>query len=165
MAELANTLGLDIRLLIAQLVNFAILLFILYKLAYYPILDFIRERTNKISKGVLDAKKAEEELEKAEIRRAEIIKKANEDADAILRTAQKEAEIKAGQIAENSRIKILEFAKETKKDLEEEKRKLLKGVREEVANLTILATEKLLNEKMDKELNQKLVADRFSDKK
>lgn len=156
--ELFNALGLDIKLIIAQWVNFAILLFVLYKFAYGPILEFIKERTDKISRGVKDAELSSRKLEEAEIEVANIIRKANENAEAILRDVTKEAEAKALMISEKSKIKILDFAKETRKSLEDEKRKILRDAKAEISDLVVLGVEKIIGDKVDKDFNQKWIA-------
>lgn len=155
--ELFNALGLDIKLIIAQWVNFAILLFVLYKFAYGPILEFIKERTDKISRGVKDAELSSRKLEEAEIEVANIIRKANENAEAILRDVTKEAEAKALMISEKSKIKILDFAKEIRKSLEDEKRKILRDAKAEISDLVVLGVEKIIGDKVDKDFNQKWI--------
>lgn len=55
--ELFNALGVDLKILFAQLVNFAILFFVLYKFAYKPLLKLIDDRKDMIEDGVLNAKK------------------------------------------------------------------------------------------------------------
>jgi len=56
--KLLQALGLDIRILSAQLINFAVLLFVLWRFGYKPILKFLDDRKDQIEKGVDDAKKA-----------------------------------------------------------------------------------------------------------
>ena len=61
--ELIKALGIDnYQVLIAQFLNFAVLLFILYKFAYGPMMKMLDERTAKIDKGIKDAEKAKENL-------------------------------------------------------------------------------------------------------
>ena len=50
MSELFSKLGIDWKLLIAQIINFLVLLFVLYKFAYRPILSMLEKRTKKIEK-------------------------------------------------------------------------------------------------------------------
>jgi len=59
MEELISTFHIEWQLIIAQLVNFAIVLFVLWKFAYNPILKTLNDRTKKIEKGVKDAEDAD----------------------------------------------------------------------------------------------------------
>ena len=71
--ELLQKLGIDWRLLIAQLVNFSILVIILYKLLYKPVLKVLNDRKEKIEQGLKDAKSLGEELERTkELQKREI---------------------------------------------------------------------------------------------
>lgn len=78
-------LGLDIKLLIAQIVNFGLLFFILKKLLYKPIIKMLDDRKKTIEESLLNSKKIEEELNKLEERKSEVIGK-------VQREAQKEKE-------------------------------------------------------------------------
>mgnify|MGYP001588456271 CR=1 FL=1 len=60
--ELISKLGIDWKLLVAQIVNFFILLFVLYKFAYKPVLEMLEKRSKTIEKGIHDAKASEERL-------------------------------------------------------------------------------------------------------
>jgi F-type H+-transporting ATPase subunit b len=71
---------LDIKLIIAQLINFTIVLAVLYKLVYKPLLKTMNERTGKIEKGLKDAQESQAQLEKAEKTRDEKIKEAKKEA-------------------------------------------------------------------------------------
>lgn len=66
MQELLHNFGIDWRLLIAQAVNFFVLLFVLWKFAYQPVLNVFRKRREDIAKGLSDAREAGEHLAKVE---------------------------------------------------------------------------------------------------
>ena len=60
--EIFSKLGIDWRLLLAQVVNFLILLFVLRRFAYTPMLRFLEKRKNRIEKGLKEGKLATEKL-------------------------------------------------------------------------------------------------------
>ncbi|MCK4891918.1 MAG: hypothetical protein KAS78_04575, partial [Candidatus Pacebacteria bacterium] len=66
MLEIFSKLGLDYKLIIAQAVNFVLLLIILQRLAYKPILKMLNDRTEKIDKSLKQAEQIKEELKKTE---------------------------------------------------------------------------------------------------
>lgn len=73
-------LGLDIKLLIAQIVNFGLLFFILKKLLYKPIIKMLDDRKKTIEESLLNSKKIEEELNKLEERKSEVIGRVQKEA-------------------------------------------------------------------------------------
>ena len=76
MEELVKTFHIDAGLLLAQLVNFLIVLVVLYKFAYKPILKTLNDRTGKIEKGLKDAEDAQIKLAEMEKKEKEILTKA-----------------------------------------------------------------------------------------
>ena len=60
--ELLHKLGIDWRLLIAQLINFSVLLFVLYKFLYHPILNILEKRRKQIEENDIRTKSLEEKL-------------------------------------------------------------------------------------------------------
>jgi len=88
MAETLNTLGIYWPKLIAQTVNFGIVLFILWKFAYRPVLAMLEMRREKIAESMANAEKIKEELARTEAARQEIIKQANEQANKLIEEAR-----------------------------------------------------------------------------
>ena len=82
--NILNLFGIESKLFIAQIINFAILLIILKLLLYKPIAQMLEERRNKIKQGLDDAKNAKEALEVADAQKTEILKNARKDADKII---------------------------------------------------------------------------------
>ena len=64
--EIFEKLGIDVKLVIAQLVNFFILLYVLKRFAYKPVLKILEDRERKIEKGLKDAQSAEKRLHEME---------------------------------------------------------------------------------------------------
>ena len=60
MGDLISQLGIDAKLLIAQVINFVVLLVVLYAFAYKPILKMLHKRTEKIEAGSKNAEKVEQ---------------------------------------------------------------------------------------------------------
>jgi F-type H+-transporting ATPase subunit b len=83
MEALAN-LGIDWKLLVAQVVNFAVVLLVLKRFAYQPMLKLLDERTAKIEKGLADAENAGKKLSEIEIQEKAILMEARTEAKRIL---------------------------------------------------------------------------------
>ncbi len=89
-----EALGLDIKLLVAQIVNFGILFFVLKKILYKPIIKLLDDRKQKIEESLQNSKKIQDELSKLDSEKVEIVKKiqneAKKDKDEIISQAQEE---------------------------------------------------------------------------
>jgi F-type H+-transporting ATPase subunit b len=155
--ELLNALGIDTRILIAQLINFTVLLFVLYKFAYKPLLKFLDERREKIRQGVENARRAEERLEEVKAQEKGIIKNAKKEALGIIEQAKLEAEEKREIMIVRAREEIGEIINSEKEKIRIEKAETLKEIRREVGGLVADALEKVLAESVDKKRDQEII--------
>lgn len=88
MSELLHNFGVDWRLLLAQAVNFFLLLAVLWRFAYQPILGIFRQRREDIAKGLADAREAGEHLAKVEQIGEQKLNAARADALGIVNQAE-----------------------------------------------------------------------------
>ena len=86
--EILNQIGIDGKLLLAQAVNFLILLFLLHRFAYKPMLAFLEKRSDRIEKGLRDAEEAEKRLVQAAENEEKVLAKAREEAKKIIADAR-----------------------------------------------------------------------------
>jgi len=149
MDKLIDALGLNVKILIAQIVNFVLLIGILYKVGYKPIMKFIEERTNKIEKGLRDAETATESLKNAQSEQERILAQAQEDAATLLKEAKNQATEQANSILEKNAASLKVIAEKAKKDIAAERETMLRETREAAASLVLTATEKILMEKLN----------------
>jgi len=154
---------LDIRLLIAQLINFTIVLLVLHKFVYKPLLKNMNDRTGKIEKGLEDAQTSQEELKKAEEMRDQKIKEAKLEANEILEKMQVLAEKNKDKVAKEAQEEAGKIIEKAKKEIESEKDKMIKEVRQEIGTVTGIALEKVLGEKQSKEIDDKIVKQAIRD--
>jgi len=155
--ELIKALGLDWKILIAQLVNFSILLFVLWKFGYKPILKFLDDRKEKIEKGITNAEKATKKIEEARESELKIIKNAKKTALNIINEAKNVGEEKKDKIIKKAKEEIGEIINNEKEKLMLEKADILKEIKKDTANLIFLSVEKILNEKMNQEEDKKII--------
>ncbi len=145
-------LGIDWRLLIAQAVNFLILLLVLRRFAYRPMLEFLEKRTKKIESGLRDAKRAAEKLSEIEAKEREVLDEARKESAAIVAHARELAEKTADKIMIESRKESERILGETRKKIEAEQESMCTDMKRELVGLVMLATEKVLDEKL-KDMN------------
>lgn len=157
MEEIIKTFHIDTKLILAQFINFAIVFFVLYKFAYGPVLRVLKERTKKIEKGLRDAEESQKKLTEISEKEKEVLVKARKEAQEIIKKAEEQAvKNKEGIIAEaNKQADIL--IKKAQVGIEEEKNKVMLEVKNEIAGLIMLATEKIVGEKINSESDKKII--------
>lgn len=150
-------LGINLPLLISQLISFLILLGVLYFVAYKRILKMLDERSNRVK----------ESLEQAEFVKAQSVKAEEEVKKQIQTAAQRGQELiaQATQTSDEIRAKAQDLAKQdaealiekTKQVIKTERDSAVEELRREFADLTILAASKVVGESLDKETHKKLI--------
>lgn len=157
MDKAVEALGLNLPQLIAQVVNFFVLLFILRLVAYKPILQMLDERKQKIAEG----------LNAAEIARAEAAS-AQANIQAQLDTARKEGqEIVANAQGIATRIQA-DAREQSAKDrdvalerarveIQQERDRAIADLRGEFADITVKAAEKVINQTLDRQSHQRVI--------
>ena len=156
--ELISKLGIDWKLLVAQIVNFFILLFVLYKFAYKPVLEMLEKRSKTIEKGIHDAKASEERLKEIEQTRRQILDEASRSVGKLLEKAKADAEAMKKDLMATASFQAEDLLRRTKAQVAEEKEKMTEDVKKEVAKFIILATGKILQREFS-DADQKRLAD------
>jgi F-type H+-transporting ATPase subunit b len=157
MESLINNFHIDAGLLIAQVINFAIIFAALYFFALKPLLAVMNNRTKTIEKSLEDAKKAEENLNKAEEEYNKRIQEAKQEANAILKKTEEQAEQKKHDTVERAKQEIGEMITKEKEMQRAEKKKILREIKEGAADLIEASLEKILKEKIDSEKDKELI--------
>jgi F-type H+-transporting ATPase subunit b len=161
--ELLHAFGLDIRIFLAQLINFAVLVFLLHRFGYKPVIKLLEERSTKIEKGLADAKRAASELTEASAKREEILAETKRESKEILNNALAAAGKIKDTIQKEAEEKAKAIVAQALAQSEEEKKKMMLEVKDEVLALAVEITEKILGEQVT-ELRDKKYIERLSDK-
>jgi F-type H+-transporting ATPase subunit b len=157
MSELISSLGVDWRLFIAQLINFSILLFVLHRFAYKPVLKMLENRTEKIEKGLQDAEASQKKLEQAAKKEEELLIEAKKQAKEIIEKAQEQANLNRDEILVQTKKDSERIIAHAQKVSEEQKEKMVNEVKSEVAGLVAIALEKIIDEKMDSHKDMQII--------
>ena len=148
---------LDPGLFIWTIITFLILLFVLAKFAWKPLLAALESRESTIRSSLDDAEKAKQELERINVESEEIIAKAQSNAQGIRSEAKAAAEkIKADLIASTD-DDVKKIRDEANKQIQIEKDKAINDIREEVVTLTMSVAEKVIKKNLSKAENQGLI--------
>lgn len=147
--EILEQIGIDGKLLLAQAVNFLILLFLLHRFVYRPMLSFLEKRSERIEKGLRDAEEAGKRLSEAAKDEEKILNKAREEANRIVADARESAERRGRELVEEFGKKAERIVAEAEERATEEREKLFREAKGEIADLVLATTEKVLREKLD----------------
>lgn len=154
--ELISKLGIDLKLLIAQAINFIILMLILTKLVYKPILNLLDKRKKIIEKTVEDQKNMEERLVKIEQERGKIMSDATREAIAVVEQAKKEAAEEKQKVITNAKKEISSLAERYRASLQDEKNKMVKEIKAEIAEMIVKSSEKIMRKEFNKDDQKRL---------
>lgn len=138
----------DIGLLAWSTIAFLLLLFVLKKFAWKPIVSSLDERNNSIADALAQAEKARQEIQELSNRNEEILKEAKEERNNILREAnavKEEIIAEAKTKAQEDAAKILTAAKE---DIETQKLAVMADLKNAAANLSVEIAEKVLTREL-----------------
>jgi len=137
-------LGIEPKLLLAQVINFTIIVVVLTKFLYEPILTILEKRRREIQEGLEKTEKVRVEEEKLAAKRESVLAQARVEGGKLMEEAKRQAKEKEKEIiiaAQEEAERILERARAERERLKQE---LLKDVRREVGELASSMAERLL---------------------
>jgi F-type H+-transporting ATPase subunit b len=157
-----EALGINLGLLIVQIIAFIIVFLTLNAWVYKPMLNMMETRKQKIAQGLEDARVAAEARANAEKEAAKIIAEAQAEASKVVREATERAasagkDVKAAAEAEAAKAREAAMA-----DAELERNRILGDLRGQVASLAIAAANKLVGEALDEKKQRALLDEFFS---
>lgn len=154
---LFEALGINVKILLAQLVNFSVLIFVLWRFAYKPIMKVLKDRREKIIQGVKSADQAEEKLANAKEKEKQIVTEAKKEALKIVEDAKERGEKKYQEIINKSKEDIGKVINQEKDKIRQEKEEVLLEIRQEIGSLLSFGISKFLQEKIDKEKDEAII--------
>ena len=157
MDELIKTFHIDWKLLLAQIINFGIVLFVLWRFALKPLMKVMEKRGKEIEKSLDDAKKIEENLARTEQEREEKILQAKKEASQIIEEARNQGQIQGHKLVENAKAEVQTVIAGAKEQIAQEKVKILSDIKSEVSGLVIETTKKVLSETMNENMDSKII--------
>lgn len=153
----------NVGLMIWTLVVFLISLYILSKAVFPRIRAALDERARRIDESIDAADRTRQEAEQLLADYRERLKEARGQADEIVARARMAAETHARDAQEETRAKREQAMEQTRRDIEAETRRAIQEIRKEVADLTVLATEKVTRKTLTDEDQHRLIQDAMSE--
>lgn len=164
MSELFTNLGIDWRLLIAQAVNFLLVLFLLKKFVFSKVIRHLEERRTRIEQGLELTDKAKREMDRIEESRHRELEQAREAGEKVLADARSTASTKEKEALAMVRQEAERMLQKAKGEAEKEKVDAVRGAKTEAQKLAVLMAEKILGRsvtKVDQDEAAKEVMDYF----
>lgn len=149
----------DPGLFIWTIITFLVLLGLLAKFAWRPLLKALENRQETIRKSLDDAQKAKEELERLQGESAQIIRQARIDAEAVFARTRADADKLAEELRQKAREEAEGIVKNAERQIQIETRRALQEIRSEAVDLSVTIASKLLERHISKEDNARLIDD------
>ena len=147
----------DPGLFIWTILTFLVLLTLLAKFAWRPLLQALESRQESIRKSLDDAQKAKQELERLQTESAEIIRQARVEADAIITRSRGDGERLREEIRTKARSEADAIVKNAERQIQLETSRALQQIRGEAVDLSVMIASKLIQRNLTKEDNERLI--------
>ncbi len=152
-------LGINTTWLLAQIVNFGLLLLVLRLFAYKPILNMLNTRKQKIQESLEYAERVKAEGAEQQKEFAHKLEEARREAQAASQTAQQVGEKEREAILVQARNEARKLVEQAKEQIEFERKQMMADLHDEVVRLSLLAAQKVINQSLDERAHRQLVSD------
>ena len=147
----------DPGLFIWTILTFLVLLGLLAKFAWRPLLQALESRQESIRKSLDDARHAKQELERLQQESAEIIRQGRIEAEAIITRSRADAERLREEMRQKARSEAEGIIKNAERQIQLETSRALQQIRREAVDLSVMIASKLIQRNLTKEDNEKLI--------
>ena len=149
----------DPGLFIWTILTFLVLLYLLAKFAWGPLLQALESRQDAIRKALDDAQQAKGELERLHQESARIIAKARQEADAVITRSRSDAESLREELRAKARTEAEGFVRNAERQIQAETARAVQHIRHEAVDLSVAIASKLIQRNLSKEDNERLIED------
>ncbi len=161
MDTILQTFHIDVKLLLAQIINFIVVFVILYYIAIKPLVKLMDERSKKIEQGLDNAEKYEKKLEELEEQRKKVLVEARKQAKQILDQSKQLAEENRKKSLEETKKKVQNIIIKAKQEVEDMKLEMVKQIQKESMVFIVDVCKKILQDISDKKVDKELVKKYF----
>jgi F-type H+-transporting ATPase subunit b len=151
----------DPGLYIWTILTFLVLLALLAKFAWRPLLAALEARQESIRKSLDDARQARQELERLHVESQKILAQARADADTILSETRSDANRFRDEMKGKAQAEAAAIVKNAEKQIEQETARALQQIRTEAVDISVAIASKLLQRNVSREDNDRLIEDTF----
>jgi len=147
----------DPGLFIWTILTFLVLVALLAKFAWRPLLQALESRQESIRKSLDDAQKAKQELERLHAESAEIIRQSRVEADAIVTRSRGDAERLREEMKQKARAEADAIVKNAERQIQLETGRAVQQIRREAVDLSVMIASKLIQRTLTREDNDRLI--------
>lgn len=148
--------------MVIQIINFFVLLFVLKKFAYKPLLEMMEARRNKIITDLDNAEKAKKAAEELRFEYEKQLSQIKQDAQAMLDKANKTANDMRDEILAQARAEQERLLSVARDQIVREQQRAIEELRDQVANISLLVAQQVVLQKLDEEKDRLIVDDVLS---
>jgi F-type H+-transporting ATPase subunit b len=147
----------DPGLFIWTIVTFLVLLALLAKFAWRPLLAALDTRQNAIRKSLDDAQQARQDLERLNAESAQIIARSRQEADAIITQSRADGDRLREEIRQKARAEADLIVKNAERQIQLETSRALEQIRHEAVDLSVMIASKIIQRNLTREDNERLI--------
>ena len=146
--KITQDFGISLPFLLAQILSFSVVAFVLWKFAFKPVVATLDERQKKIADGLKYAEDMKAQLANTQQQTEATLREAQQKAQAIVAEAQKSAKIFADKQQQDAIEQAAALLTKAQQAIELEKKKMLAEVRTEIARLVVATTQRVLTKEL-----------------
>jgi len=152
----------DQNLLLAQTINFILLVLLLYRLLYKPVREFMDKRTAEIEGQIRSAEENQRAAEALRLELEQQAKESRQQARQIIDDATKRAEEVQARLIAEAKAEARAVLERAQREIQLEKEKAWAELKQQVGELSVLLASKVINETIDAAQHRRLIADTIS---
>ncbi|PZX05884.1 ATP synthase F0 subcomplex B subunit [Psychrobacillus insolitus] len=153
----AGGTGLNIWDILATLFFFTLLMLLLKKVAWGPLMGIMTQREELVASEIVAAETSRKESQRLLEEQRDLLKEARTEAIAIVENAKKQGDVTRDEIITIARNEAIHLKESAIRDIDTEKERAIAAVRQEVVSLSVLAASKVLGKEVSEEDNRALI--------
>ncbi|CAG0960569.1 MAG: F0F1 ATP synthase subunit B [Anaerolineae bacterium] len=157
-----DRLGINPGVLLANIINFAIVAVLLWALVWKPMVKALETRRERIAKGLEDARAAEQAKANAERDAQKLIDERRREANKLVEEARGTADLQGKGVLDEARREAEAIRTKARQEAIEERNAILAEVRTQVAQISIAAAERVVGQSLDENKAKGIVTDFFT---
>ncbi len=157
MEQLIGQLGVDVKLIVAQMVNFLVVLGILTYFVYRPLMRAIDARNDRIRASLENAKAIEEQNKKLEAERTARLKKVDEEAGLLMEKTKKDADLLRQNMVAAAEKDVANMLEKGRRQLEDERVRIFQEAQQSLSSIIMSMTQKILEREFSKDDQKRIV--------
>ncbi|MBY0123237.1 F0F1 ATP synthase subunit B [Bacillus sp. S/N-304-OC-R1] len=140
-----------------QLVMFAILMALLKKFAWGPLMGIMKQREEHVASEIEAAEQSRQEAKKLLEEQRNLLKEARTEAQGLIESAKKQGDLQREEIITAARAESDRIKESAKLEIEQQKEKAVAAIREQVASLSVLIASKVIEKELSADDQEKLI--------